>query len=68
MFKLVIKMTDWKEYLSSLYFIPKLPSSYLGSEKLNQIVKSKGQFKIGRHRIRQWLQDQGAYSLTKGTL
>ena len=29
-----IKMTDWKEYLSSLYFNPKLPSSYLGPEKL----------------------------------
>ena len=34
MFKFVIKMTNWKEYLSSLYFNPKLPSSYLGPEKL----------------------------------
>ena len=59
-------MTDWKEYLSSLYFNPKLPSSYLGPIKLYQIVKSQGQFKIGRHCIRKWLQDQEAYSLTKG--
>ena len=30
----------------SLYFNPKLPSSYLGPEKLYQIVKSHGRFKI----------------------
>ena len=66
MFKFVIKMTDWKEYLSSLYFNPKLPSSYLGSEKLYQIVKSHGRFKIGRQGIRKWLQEQDAYSLTRG--
>ena len=66
MFKFVIKMTNWKEYLSSLYFNPKLPSSYLGPEKLYQLVKSQAKFKIGRHRIRKWLQDQEANSLTRG--
>ena len=66
MFKFVIKMTNWKEYLSSLYFNPKLPSSYLGPEKLYQLVKSQAKFKIARHRIRKWLQDQEAYSLTRG--
>lgn len=59
-------MTDWKQYLSSLYFNPKSPASYLGPEKLFQIVKSQGQYKIGRHRIRKWLQDQESYSLTRG--
>lgn len=59
-------MTDWKQYLSSLYFNPKSPGSYLGPEKLYQIVKTRGQFKIGRHRIRKWLQDQESYSLTRG--
>ena len=58
-------MTNWKEYLSSLYFNPKLPSSYLGPEKLYQLVKSQAKFNIGRHRIRKWLQDQEAYSLTR---
>ena len=58
-------MTDWKQYLSSLYFNPKSPASYLGPEKLYQFVKSQGKFKIGRHRIRQWLQDQESYSLTR---
>ena len=59
-------MTNWKEYLSSLYFNPKLPSSYLGPEKLYQLVKSQAEFKVGRHRIGKWLQDQEAYSLAKG--
>ena len=66
MFKFVIKMTDWKEYLSSLYFNPKLPSSYLGPKKLYQIVKSHCRFKIGRHHIHKWLQEQEAYSLSRG--
>ena len=58
-------MADWKEYLSSLYFNPKLPFSYLGPEKPYQFVKSQGKFKIGRQRIRQWLQDQETFSLTR---
>lgn len=59
-------MIDWKEYLSSLYFDSKSPASYLGPEKLYQFVKSLGKLKIGRHRIRKWLQDQESYSLTRG--
>ena len=59
-------MSNWKQYLSSLYFNPKFPASYLGPEKLYQIVKSKGKYKIGRHRIRKWLQDQESYFLTRG--
>ena len=49
-----------------MYSNPKLPSSYLEPIKLYQIFKSQGQFKICRHRIYKWLQDQEAYSLTKG--
>ena len=51
-------MSNWKQYLSSLYINPKFPDSYLGPEKLYQIVRSQGKYKIGRHRIRKWLQDQ----------
>ena len=58
MLKFVIKMTDWKEYLSSLYFNPKLPSSYLGPEKLYQFVKSQGRFKMAA-RSRVLFSDQG---------
>ena len=59
-------MSDWKQYLSSLYFDPSSRSSFLGPEKLYQLVKSEGKFKIGRHRITKWLRNQESYSLTKG--
>ena len=59
-------MTDWKTYLFTLYFDPKSPASYLGPEKLYQYVKEEGKYKIGRYRIRKWLQDQESYSLTRG--
>ena len=59
-------MTDWKQYLSTLYFDTRSPASYLGPEKLYQYVKSEGKFKIGRYRIRKWLQAQESFSLTRG--
>ena len=65
-YTLKIKMSNWKQHLSSLYFNPKFPACYLGPEKLFQIVKSQGKYKIGRHRIRKWLQGQESYSLTRG--
>ena len=58
--------SEWTEYLNSIYFDPKNPASFSGPEKLYQFVKTEGKFKLGRPRIRQWLQDQEAYSLTRG--
>ncbi len=59
-------MTDWKQYLDSIYFDPRNPASYAGIEKLYKHVKSEGKHKIDRHNIREWLQDQESYSLTRG--
>ena len=58
-------MSDWKSYLSLIYFNPKSPASYAGPGKLYRYVKADGKFKIGMHRIRKWLQDQEPYSLTR---
>ena len=58
-------MTDWKEYLATIYFDVKHPASYAGPDKLYKIVKKEGKHKIGKYRIRKWLQDQESYSLTK---
>ncbi len=58
-------MADWKDYLSSIYFDPKHPGSLSGPDKLYKITKSEGKFKIKRQQIREWLQDQEAYSLTR---
>jgi transposase InsO family protein len=59
-------MADWKTYLASIYFDPKHPGSYAGPDKLYDVVKSEGKHRIGRYRIRKWLQDQEAFSLTRG--
>lgn len=57
---------NWKEYLASIYFNPKHHACFAGPDKLYNVVKSEGQFKIGCYRIRKWLQDQEPYSLTRG--
>lgn len=59
-------MTDWKQYLTSIYFDPSHPGSFSGPSKLYEAVKAEGKFNIGKHRISKWLRDQDAYSLTKG--
>ena len=58
-------MSDWKEYLASVYFDPRHPGSLAGPQKLYDAVKAAGKFKIGKNRISKWLRDQDAYSLTK---
>ena len=58
-------MADWKNYLTSIYYDVKHPSSYAGPAKLHTTVSKEGKFKIGRRRIQQWLQDQEAYSMTR---
>ena len=59
-------MSDWKDYLASIYYDAKHPGSYAGPDKLYHVVKTEGKFKIGKYRIRKWLQDQESYSLTRG--
>lgn len=59
-------MSNWKDYLASIYYNAGHPGSYAGPERLYKVVAAEGKFKIGRYRIRKWLQDQEAYSLTKG--
>jgi len=58
-------MAKWKEYLNSIYYDAEHPASYAGLSKLHKVVKLEGKFRIGRHRIKQWLQDQEAYSMTR---
>lgn len=52
-----------EEYLQNIYFEPSHPASFAGPEKLYRVVKREGKFKLGRKRIKQWLQDQDQYSL-----
>ena len=52
-------------YLSSIYNNPQHAGGFSGVEKLYRIVKSEGKYKIGRHRIRRFLQSQESYSLQR---
>jgi hypothetical protein len=59
-------MSNWKQYLFSLCFNTSNPASHSCVEKMYHAVKTDGKYKIGRHKIRKWLQSQQAYSLTRG--
>lgn len=58
-------MSDYTDYLRELYYTPGKPRAYAGPEKLYQAVKKEGKFKIGRLRIRQFLNNEDSYSLYK---
>ena len=55
----------WQKYDESIYHDPSHPGSFTGPETLYKVVLAEGKFKIGRHCIRKWLQDQESYSLTR---
>ncbi|OOZ07626.1 hypothetical protein BOW31_12870 [Solemya velum gill symbiont] len=59
-------MSNWENYLNSIYFDPKHPASFGGPDKLYRTVKVEGRYRIGKERIRKWLQDRETYSLTRG--
>ena len=60
----MVNMADWKDHLSTIYFEPRHPAAFAGPKKLHKILKNDG-YTVGVHKIRQWLQDQDAYSLQK---
>ena len=61
-------MSNYKDYLHSIWYDTKNPVSYSGPDKLYQFVKSDGKFNVGLRRIKQWLQDQDAYSLQRNVI
>jgi hypothetical protein len=58
-------MPNYTDYLRKLYYSPSNPGSFGGPEKLYQAVKQDGKYKIGRTRIRQFLNNEDSYSLMK---
>ncbi|XP_048775517.2 uncharacterized protein LOC130049380 [Ostrea edulis] len=58
-------MSNYTDYLRKLYYTPGNPGSFGGPEKLYQAVKQDGKYKIGRRRIRQFLNNEDSYSLMK---
>ena len=53
------------QYLENLYFDPSRAGSLSGSDKLYRAVKDEGKFKIGRRKIRQFLNDLEEYSVQR---
>ena len=60
--------SNYEDYLHKIWYDLKHPASFTGPDKLYRIVKKEGIFKIGRHKLRQWLQDQDPYSLSRNTV
>jgi len=54
---------DWRSYLESIYYDPKHPGSFSSVDKLYRAVKDEGKFKIGRYRIRKWLNGQETHGV-----
>ena len=53
------------EYLKSVYYDPKRPGSFGGTESLYRDVKQEGKFKLSRKQISDWLMSQDTYTLHK---
>ena len=53
---------NWSEFLNEYYFNPENPGSFAGPIKVRQILKDHG-FNVTLRDVKQWLQDQDAYSL-----
>lgn len=56
-------MSNYTDYLREIYYTPGKTGAFAGPEKLYQAVKSEGKFKIGRRKIKHFLNDEDAYSL-----
>ena len=57
-------MVAWKDFLEQLYFNINEPGSFAGTNKIQNILKQNG-YNVKLHHVKQWLQNQDAYSLFK---
>ena len=58
-------MAPWEDYLRRIYYDPSHPASYEGEKALYKAVRREKKFNISHKQIRNWLQNQDAYSLNK---
>jgi transposase InsO family protein len=56
-------MTD--QYLKEIYFNPGQPGAFAGPDKLNKVIQNQRIHKIPAKIVKQWVQNQDAYSLQK---
>ena len=58
-------MAPWEDYLRCIYYDPSHPASYEGEKVVYNAVRRERKYKISHKQIREWLQNQDAYSLNK---
>lgn len=61
----IVTMSNYTDYLRHLYYTPGNQGALSGPEKLYQAVKEDGKYKISRAKIKQFLNNEDAYSLLK---
>lgn len=54
----------WQQYLEQVYFDPKWPAAYAGPEKVYRMLPKKFK-RVPFKEVKQWLQDQDSYSLSR---
>lgn len=58
-------METYKDYLTKIYYDSAHPAAYSGEDKLFREVRKEGRHRISRNKIRNWLQEQEAFSVHK---
>ena len=58
-------MAPLEDYLRCIYYDPSHPVSYEGGKAVYNAVRRERKYKISHKQIREWLQNQDAYSLNK---
>lgn len=64
----IMKSPNYRDHLKTIWYDIRNPGSFTGPEKLYRLVKKEGKYKIGRTRIKQWLQDQDSYGLSRNVV
>ncbi|KAK3108623.1 hypothetical protein FSP39_011981 [Pinctada imbricata] len=54
-----------EDYLREIWYNPRHPASFAGPNKLYEVVKREGKYKIGLNKIKDFLQNQDGFSLQK---
>lgn len=58
-------METYKDYLTKIYYDSAHPAPYSEEDKLFREVRKEGRHRISRNKIRNWLQEQEAFSVHK---
>ena len=58
-----MSIKEKEKYMTDIWTDPQHPTAFTGPEKLYQIIRKEGRFKIGRGTNKKFLEKKNAYSL-----